>query len=569
MTSTGLYNTYQPGKQAQIIQDLMDLFRSNSRGYGVGEFQGARFDEDKNKWVPGHIQWKWGETSEQEWRDHLTGVRLLGQGVLCDDNKVWYSCLDIDSYDIDYNEEMNKIKRSGLPLVVFRTKSGGLRVTLFFREPIEADLCIPRMRRVASLLGYAGCEIFPKQLKLDASNGDCPSWIFMPYGGSGANIAGNGSPAMFPEQGCMNDNGGLMDLAEGIAYAMQKRLSQSEFVELFTAEESAKANGKANGRKHPRGSWVEEDSYETTINTMFCDGPPCLWTISHQGSHDMQNNFLVNVSTFLKRKYPENWEKALEWVNYNVLKPVGDREKLNSIVKRGHGQDYEYMCQQEPICSHCNPHACRRMPFGVGTGANGMVIDYHELALTIIDREPRIYFVSLGDNGKRIQCIFDELWHQNKFQVKCGDYGVPAPPTMKRIDWENIVRRNIEDATIVQPTQALRTSALEYEILTAFFSIHVPTFMRIGEKGNDDAVRVRVDEQRVYFKWKNLSRFIMRSFSGAEIMLMRKFVDDKKNCNYQQQEPGFRDWWRFTYSISFDKLDEEDMEKWLAAGTED
>jgi hypothetical protein len=551
MTSDSIFTTLSGGLQAKIINDLMDLFRSNSRGYGVGEFQGARFDEDKNKWIPGHVRWTWGETSEREWHDHLAGVKLLGQGVLCDDNKVWYACLDIDSYDIDYHEEMAKIKRSGLPLVVYRTKSGGLRIVIFFSEGIDSELVIPRMRRVASLLGYAGCEIFPKQSKLDVSNGDCPSWIYMPYGGT---------HDMFPEQGCMNEGGGLMELEEGIEYAKGKRLTQSAFIELFTAEEHAKANGKANGRKHPKGNWVQEESYETTINTMFWDGPPCLWIIAHNKSHEMQNNFLVNVATFVKKKYPENWDKALEYVNYNVLQPVGDRDKLSSIVKRGQNQDYEYMCQQEPICTFCDPHACRRKPYGVGT--NGAHIDFHEFGITTIDREPNIFFVSIGD--KRIQCTFDELWHQHKFQVKCGDHGISAPPSMKKPEWETIVRRNLENATHVPPSRVIRTNADELDLLARYFGAYLPSYMRVGEK-EDDKVRIRDTERRIYFKEQRLLDFCRGLPGGGNLALsMRWFIHNK--CEYHQQGPGHRGWWRSTYSAQYEMFGEEELGKWFNTG---
>jgi hypothetical protein len=527
----------------------MDLFRSNQRGYGLGEFQGAHFNEDKNKWIPGGVRWTWGPTTEQQWHDHLSGVRLLGQGVLCDDNRVWYACLDVDIYDIDYISEMSKIKQSGLPLVVFRTKSGGLRVVVFFNEPIEAELVIPRMKRVASLLGYAGCEIFPKQDKLDVEHGDCPSWIYVPYGGT---------HDMFPEQGCMTERGSLLDIADCIAEAKELRLSRQQFLELFAAEEHAKANGKANGRKHPKGAWVQEDTHEMTINTMFHDGPPCLWTLSRRKVHDMQNNFLLNVAIFFKRKYSENSEKPLEYMNYNGLQPVGDREKLNGIIKRVCKSDdpYEYTCHQEPICSHCNPHACRRMTYGVGE--NKTDIDYYELGLTIVNREPRIFFASIG--GKRIQCSFEELWYIRKFVIKCGECGVP-PPSMTQKEWEKIVRKNIEEATIVEPSRIIRSNADEYDIMAKFFEANIPNFMRMGEK-KDDRVRVRIEEQRVYFKEKRLLEYCRMLPGGGNLATaMRWFINNK--CDFHEQKDGYRDWWRSSYSIACNQFDEVERERWF------
>jgi hypothetical protein len=553
MTTDNTFTTLSSGRQALIINDFIDLFKSNQRGYGIGEFEGARFDEDKNKWYPGGVRWVWGKTEEQQWHDHLSGVRLLGQGVLCDDNMVWYSCLDIDSYDIDYTDEMAKIKRNSLPLVVFRTKSGGLRVTIFFSEPIEADLVIPKMKRMASLLGYAGCEVFPKQTKLDVANGDCPSWIYMPYGGQGNSPEGT---ALFPEQGCMNEGGNLMMMEEFISYAKDRRVSKNSFLGLFNGEDKEKTNGRTNGKRHRQGAWVQEESAELTITTMFWNGPPCMWTIAHNRCHDYQNNFLLDVATFLKKKYTENWDKALEWVNYNVLQPVGDRERLNSIIKRTQGHDYEYMCKTEPICSHCNPYACRNQEWGVGKGKGG---DHFDLGATIIESEPHRFIINIGD--KRVMFTAEELIRHDRYKTKCLEYNATIPAAaMKRADWENFLNKSLETATRVKPTHVIRSNADELDILMQFFKVYIPTFLRIGEK-EDDKVRIKVDEKRVYFKEQRLLDWC-RQTSWKLVSSMRLFIDNK--CEHHGQGPGgFRGWWRSTYSISFDLLDEDVVEKWL------
>lgn len=545
MTSDDNHSTSANGTQAKIINDLMDLFHSNSRGYGLGEFQGAKFNEDKSKWVPGGVRWVWGETTPDQWSDHLTGVRLLGQGVLCDDNRVWYACLDVDIYEIDYADEMAKIKRSGLPLVVFRTKSGGLRVTIFFSEAIDADLVIPRMRKVSSTLGYAGCEIFPKQTKLDVENGDCPSWIYMPYAGT------NG---VIPEQGCMTEAGNLMQVEECISYAMSMRLTQAQFMDMFAAEDAAKANGKANGKKHPRGFWVEEDTYEKTINAMLWDGPVCLLIIAKNRCRDMQNNYLVDFATFAKKKYPENWEKPLEYANYNILQPVGDREKLNSIIKRFQGHDYNYMCDQEPICSHCHSHACRQQRYGVGPNGGP---DDSELGLTRVDRVPSIYFGNAGD--KRIQFAYSDFLTQNKYRERHLEYGAPLPPKMKNDDYEIFMRRMFENMTVVQPTSVMRTNAAEIALLTRWFYTRIPMFMRVGEKGNDDPVRVKVRERQIYFKEWALELFLS-SLNRPDADAIRTFVENK--CEYHGKDDGGH-WWRCTYSIPLDTFNEEVVNKWL------
>jgi hypothetical protein len=48
-------------------------------------------------------------------------------------------------------------------------------------------------------------------------------------------------------------------------------------------------------------------------------------------------------------------------------------------------------------------------------------------------------------------------------------------------------------------------------------------------------------------------------YSDREVKTMRTFVD--RNCEFHLEGRGH--WWRYTYSISFDKFDEEDVERWL------
>jgi hypothetical protein len=525
----------------------MTLFCGNNRGYGVGEFEGAKQRDTDSKWTPGHVRWTWGPPGREQYHAHLNGDRLLGIGPICDDNRCWFACLDVDNYDIDYSDEMDKIKKTGLPLAVFRTKSGGLRVCVFFCETVETEVIIPRMKQLAGVLGYSGCEIFPKQTKLNVDKGDGPSWIFIPYGGM---------HGIFSEQGCMNDKGNLMLIDEAMKYCLSLRISNAQLIDLFSADTVAKSNGKANGKKHPKGSWMQEDTYEKTVDTTFWNGPPCLWTLAHRKVHDMQNYFLLNAGTFLKKKYPENWDAALTWVNFNVLQPSGNTEKLADAIKRFKHQDYEYTCQQEPICSHCFSDACRRQPYGVGQGGGGIDL---ELGMTIVNRVPCIFLINVGT--ERIAFTSEELLTQQKYKIKCLEHSVPFPNSMKKDEWEQLIRRAIENATTVEPTSIMKTGASEIEMISEWFSMQVPTWMKYEKNDDDkDVIRVKKEEARIYFKWKNFADFLRRRYRNEHVVgTMREFVN--RRC--EEHIEGRGHWWRYTWSIPFDTFDEEVMEKWL------
>ena len=71
------------------------------------------------------------------WQSHLQGVEpSLGIIPINDDNKCKWGCIDIDSYaGFDHKKLINKIDKLNLPLLVFRSKSGGL----IYNEPTVSD----------------------------------------------------------------------------------------------------------------------------------------------------------------------------------------------------------------------------------------------------------------------------------------------------------------------------------------------------------------------------------------------------------------------------------------------
>src|SRR5215471_11264350 len=502
MPSNDIFSTYGASKQAEIITKLMELFRGNERFHGYGDIKGANKDEETGKWKfkEGTAGYRHRKLTEDDWRAHLSGERFIGISPIQDDNTVWFTCIDVDktednvNYDFDYAQEMWKIKNSKLPLVVFRTKSGGLRVTLFFSEPIEAELAVRRMKQIAAQLGYAGQEIFPKQVKVEKDG--YPNWIFIPYGPT-AN--------KFPDQCCMNESGNAMELYESVIHAMKKRITFDIFKGLFVEDFKAKANGRANGKKHPKGMfvWPENESYEDTVKTVFWDGPICLWHISlEKCPAGDQHYFLFNCGLFFMRKYPGDWEKVLEWVNYNVLRPTGDGEKLKEMIKdlksKQDRQDraYEYTCKNPPICNRCHAHACKQRPYGVGAG-NG--IDHQDLGLTITKRgSETIFTINVG--SERVPMSAAEFKNVEKYREKCLAYATVLPPSFKKAEWERVIQVAIENAMVVEPPTILQKNAGELEMLVRFFDSHIPALVRSGRE-NDGAVAIREDEHRIYFKW--------------------------------------------------------------------
>jgi hypothetical protein len=547
-----LYSTSKQQKQQSEthVQRLMDLYRGSTYGLGFRKYVKRNEVKNKNEFEKDKgIKTHKGQLEEQQVLDHLNGGDIIvGVGPVLDDGTVWWGCIDGDkigdnvAYEVDYAGEMEKITRSGLPLVVDRSKSGGIHLKVFCSEPISADLVQQFLRQCAAQLGYAGNEIFPKQTKLENAE-DCSSWVFLPYGPTWD---------VFAEQCGMNESGNAIALEQYLFLAESKRISREELLQYSEKlGGGSRGNGKGSGGRgssHGRWELCKKDNGDidvaATREGMFSKGPPCLLILARQGASSFQHNYLLNVCILMRKQFPDNWVDAVKFVNDWVLNPPGDNAKLDELIKSLKNRNYYYTCNDEPIVSHCLSHACVRMPYGIkAVGSYGG--SWMELGMTIVDRVPRIYIVNAGD--ARLSLGSDDLLNMKKFRTKCLEVGVDFPNTVKQAEWDLVVRRGIEEATVVEPSVLLRGDVEELEVLERWFGSNIPTL--VWSKGEEalngmigDFVRVKVKEGRFYFKWESLLLYARRMhLSQREITRLRMFVDQHTDA-MGEGGAGVRGW---------------------------
>ena len=118
------------------------------------------------------------------WQKHFDGADpSLGIIPIRADNSCTWGAIDIDQYPLDHSQLLAKIKKLGLPLVVFRSKSGGAHVYCFMKQPVPAGDMQKYLTTCAGLLGEAGREIFPKQSEILVERGDTGNFLNLPYFG--------------------------------------------------------------------------------------------------------------------------------------------------------------------------------------------------------------------------------------------------------------------------------------------------------------------------------------------------------------------------------------------------
>ena len=231
------------------------------------------------------------------WKEHLTGKNSLGIIPIQEDNTCTWGAIDIDQYPLNHTELVIRlIQTNELPVVIARSKSGGAHIYFFLKERVSCAIVQNKLKEIASILGYATAEIFPKQTKLLLEKGDRGSVLNMPYyGGSRTTRYAH------DDQGIA-----ITDLKEFITFAKTKAISKAEL-------ESLKIK-----------------SQELTDKDL--DGcPPCIKVLCTMGfPQGTRNNGLFNIGVFLRKKFADDWEKRVEQKNFDYMKPPWCNRSINS-----------------------------------------------------------------------------------------------------------------------------------------------------------------------------------------------------------------------------------------------
>ena len=183
-------------QQPSTAERLLHLFAGNERRHVTSSGLPV-FDKAKNKWSLTSTTHD-GPATLDHWRQHLDHKFILSIIPLLDNGTCGFACVDADEYDISYIEISERIDRLKLPFIAVASKSGGLHLFVFFKEPVPAKLIVPVLKYWATRLGLKKFEIFPTN---DGSSGNFSRAVAMPYGATWNALA---------EQNALNGIGNAM-----------------------------------------------------------------------------------------------------------------------------------------------------------------------------------------------------------------------------------------------------------------------------------------------------------------------------------------------------------------------
>ena len=241
--------------------------------------------------------------------EHLKGTKGVGSIPINDKNLCNFGVLDIDTYPIDHLEVLKKCRKLKLPLVVCRSKSGGAHLFLFMKTETSASEIRDYLGEMSAALGYAGCEIFPKQDRILAERGDVGNFINLPY----------------------------FDQANTVRYAFKDNGDDMTLEEFLDEVDKRKATVSS----------LEKIDFGTQ-REQFSDAPPCLQLFFSMGIPEgTRNKVMFNGGLYLKRKYPDSWKDKHEELNQKHCIPPLPANEIVGLQKQIDKKEYLYTCKDD------------------------------------------------------------------------------------------------------------------------------------------------------------------------------------------------------------------------------
>ena len=452
------------------LEIFKNIFEGLNCAYGITK-KSSHFDErGKNKTESFTIP---KPPIQSLWKDHLEGKDpALGIVPIRQDNKCKWGCIDIDIYPFNHKKLIQKLKDKKLPVIVFRSKSGGAHCFLFTKDPVPAVVIRVKLKIIASIIGHAKAEIYPKQDYIRIDRGDKGSFLNLPYHGNEKTV-----------RYAFNENGEGLKLSEFFLLYEKTALTKEELNLLDVKEEE------------------ENDDFKGI--------PPCLKTLLSEGVQEGQrNNCMYNVGVYLKKRFSEEkiWKEKMDKYNEKYMKPqIGSNELVNikeSVAKK----EYRYKCNDEPIVSFCNSKKCMTMEFGVGDDAP--VPEMTDLRK--YDSDPPIYFVSIGGDSVEVDDV--TLHDPEKFSLACmNQIGKPMMPVPKQA-WRKILIKLFSSLETIPAPSSSKIDIQLKEILAEYIN-------KTPGKDMQDVLRgisFTDSEGNTFFKFPSFWRYLLRTKSWAE-----------------------------------------------------
>ena len=423
---------------------------------------------------------------------HLEGSFGVGVCPVNAEGKCYFGVLDIDYYKPKIRKVLKFIKDYQLPLLPFRSKSGGLHVYLILVKSVSAKT----MREILNdiiyyfsldqIYGKGKVEVFPKQDKAEGFG----SSVTLPY-----------FNAEEPYTYLLDLDGNAVAFKEALDY-IQKHLTSIESVK------------------------------EALSKLPYNDAPPCIQRIllsEEIGGEDSgRNNFLFSYAVYAKKKYRNGFEDYVKEVNNNFEVPLEDNvvEQTCSSVR---DNEYIYKCKDIPCNSFCNKSECRKREFGLGRDKGHFTgVDYGQLFRYMTAEPYYVWKLRLQGQEQWKDVIFKDegyLLDQKNFAKMCVRYLNQAPMQVSNNDWYailNSVLPNIQDVEVKKETDTSGLSALRSAFVTYLSNKQARRDSPYQIKAGLCVRKVVNGEAKYYFTHRGFSEYLRNQKINFDFNMLRE-----------------------------------------------
>ena len=431
---------------------------------------------------------------------HLSGKTGIGSIPIKETNKCSFGALDIDQYPLDLAALDKRLRKSKIPCVVCRSKSGGAHIFFFFSEEISAGQFRDKASEISAHFGYGGCEIFPKQEQILVERGDIGNFINLPYFEHKQTtryaIKADGSDATLEE---------FLDLVD------KRMCKPKDFVKLKL------------GKSKPE----------------FADWPPCLQSLFSDGVPEgTRNTVMFGACVGCKKEQPENWRSRLEELNINHVSPPLPASEIVTVQQQHEQKEYGYPCQHEPFKSRCNKTLCKTRKYGVGSNRASSEIT----GLCVVKSEPPVWFCDV--DGSRVELTTEELQTPQKFQKACMEQIRIMPPLLKISEWQDLVAMLMQDMSEIDVPEELTYKGQFYDFLEDFCTGRVqamsPEELVLGKPWTEDGV--------TFFRIEALLKFLRNhrfdNYSRGQIQERLKEMNPDGNASGSKRFKDSKGEWK-------------------------
>ena len=442
------------------LHDFVETFSGNTSAFGVNETS-TEVDSEGKRQSKNYT--KTEKLTDDRYQAHLEGKIGLGIVPIRSDNTCSFSVIDVDVYGEDHKRVLSFLKKTGIPLIPFRSKSGGLHLYMFWETPVKAKDAVDIMNAFKRLLMLdKRTEVFPKQTFLKADTAG--NWINLPY-----------FNADHTERYLMDENGRAMALDEALFYIRDRMQTKANIEQVIA-------------------------------NMPLSDAPPCLQALYLSGDVSNRNLYLFSLARYYKTKIGDDFEFAIAEANNALSKPIPIDELQKTVIATHKKKEYSYKCKDEPICSVCDKEECKRRKYGIG-GDEVSELSFGDFIQHA--SEPPYYEWIINDIPLKFWSEADIIG-QNTFRNLCFRHLHILPGRLTDFAWTRIINNALQNMVVKTVEQDLDISS------GALFLDYIAEFLtdRAMAVNKEQIIADRVykdDERRAFvFKPKQLLIFLIQ-----------------------------------------------------------